>query len=50
MISQLGTIRNMALRIHETVQRFSSLEKELTFVERYQVKDLPLRQAAVACD
>ena len=50
MISQLGTIRNMALRIHETVQRFSSLEKELTFVERHQVKDLPLRQAAVACD
>jgi len=50
MISQLGTIRNMALRIHETVQRFSSLEKEMTFVERYQVKDLPLRQAAVACD
>ena len=50
MISELGTIRNMALRIHETVQRFSSLEKELTFVERYQVKDLPLRQAAVACD
>ncbi len=27
--SQIDTIRNMALRIHEIMQRFSSLEKEL---------------------
>ena len=33
MISQLDTIRHMALRIHEAMQRFSSIEKEMTFVE-----------------
>src|SRR5262249_14666976 len=32
--SQAETIRNMALRIHEIMQRFSSLEKELTVVAR----------------
>jgi len=30
--SQLETIRNMALRMHEILQRFSSLEKELNVV------------------
>jgi len=30
--SQIQTIRNMALRMHEILQRFSSLEKELTVV------------------
>lgn len=50
MISQLGTIRNMALRIHETVQRFSSLEKEMSFIERQATSDLALRQSAAACD
>jgi len=32
--SQLETIRNMSLRMHEVLQRFSSLEKELKVVER----------------
>jgi signal transduction histidine kinase len=32
--SQLATIRNMSLRMHEILQRFSSLEKELCIVER----------------
>jgi signal transduction histidine kinase len=32
--AQVETIRNMALRIHEILQRFSSLEKELTVVAR----------------
>ncbi len=32
--SQIETIRNMALRMHEVLQRFSSLEKELNVVER----------------
>jgi signal transduction histidine kinase len=50
MISQLGTIRNMALRIHETVQRFSSLEKEMTFVGCETLARQPRRQAAGACD
>ena len=31
-LAQLETIRNMTLRIHETLQRFSSLEKELNVV------------------
>jgi len=30
--SQLATIRNMSLRMHEILQRFSSLEKELSIV------------------
>ena len=37
--SQIDTIRNMALRMHEILQRFSSLEKELTFVERQAVRE-----------
>lgn len=32
--SQVETIRNMSLRMHEILQRFSSLEKELMVVER----------------
>ncbi len=31
--SQIDTIRNMALRMHEVMQRFSSLEKELNLAE-----------------
>jgi signal transduction histidine kinase len=34
--SQLDTIRNMSLRLHEILQRFSSLEKELLFMERHE--------------
>jgi signal transduction histidine kinase len=37
--SQVETVRNMALRIHEIMQRFSSLEKELSVVERQAEKD-----------
>lgn len=33
MSTQVETIRNMAVRIHEILQRFSSLEKELTVGE-----------------
>jgi signal transduction histidine kinase len=50
MVSQLGTIRTMALRIHESLQRFSSLEKEMMFAERQTVKDAQLRRAVAACD
>jgi signal transduction histidine kinase len=32
--SQIETIRNMAVRIHEILQRFSSIEKELNVVEK----------------
>jgi signal transduction histidine kinase len=47
--SQIDTIRNMALRLHEILQRFSSLEKEMTFVEKQAAKDRATNtQAAVA--
>lgn len=32
--AQADTIRNMALRLHEVFQRFSSIEKELSFAAR----------------
>ncbi len=34
MREQVATIHNMALRIHEIVQRFSSLEMEMNFEEK----------------
>jgi signal transduction histidine kinase len=37
--SQIETIRNMALRIHEIMQRFSSLEKEMNVVAQQAGKD-----------
>jgi len=37
--SQVETIRNMALRIHEILQRFSSLEKELSVLEKQAQQD-----------
>jgi len=47
--SQLETIRNMAVRMHEILQRFSSIEKELSIVEKQVEKDAKIRsQAAVA--
>jgi signal transduction histidine kinase len=37
--SQIETIRNMALRIHEIMQRFSSLEKEMNVVAQQAGND-----------
>jgi signal transduction histidine kinase len=37
--AQLSTIRNMSLRMHEILQRFSSLEKELSVVDELQKAD-----------
>lgn len=34
VLAQADTIRNMALRLHEVFQRFSSIEKELTVAAR----------------
>ena len=48
MISQLDTIRHMALRIHEAMQRFSSIEKEMTFVER-QNRERSAASASGSC-
>jgi signal transduction histidine kinase len=37
--AQIETIRNMALRIHEVLQRFSSLEKEMNVVAQQSGRD-----------
>lgn len=46
--SQLQTIRNMALRINEIMQRFSSLEKELMVVEHQAQNARPDTKPVVA--
>jgi signal transduction histidine kinase len=46
--SQIETIRNMALRIHEIMQRFSSLEKEMNVVAQQAGKDSAKLYAAAA--
>ena len=48
--SQIETIRNMSLRIHEIMQRFSSLEKELSVVAQQAVQDSGKSYAAAAGD
>ncbi len=46
VMAQADTIRNMALRLHEVFQRFSSIEKELSVVARESGKRIG--QARVA--
>ena len=46
--AQIETIRNMTLRIHEIMQRFSSLEKEMNVVAQQQVRDSRKSYAATA--
>ncbi|HWY55682.1 MAG TPA: histidine kinase dimerization/phospho-acceptor domain-containing protein [Terriglobales bacterium] len=46
--SQIETIRNMSLRMHEILQRFSSLEKELTVVDRQVVKESGAKSQFIA--
>ncbi len=46
--SQIETIRNMSLRMHEILQRFSSLEKELTVVDRQAEKESGAKSHATA--
>lgn len=36
---QIETIRNMAVRMHEMLQRFTSLEKELKLIEKQEVTE-----------
>lgn len=43
--AQIETIRNMTLRIHEVMQRFSSLEKEMNVVARQAERDSGKRYA-----
>src|SRR5581483_1866804 len=48
---QLDTVRNMAKRMNEILQRFSSLETELRYVEKQAANDarLKTRTASAAC-
>jgi len=46
--SQIETIRNMSLRIHEVMQRFSSLEKEMNVVAQQAEQDAGRSYAATA--
>jgi len=46
--SQLETIRNMAVRLHEILQRFSSIEKEMSVIEKQAQKDARMRTRAAA--
>jgi hypothetical protein len=39
VVSEADTIRNMALRLHEVFQRFSSIEKELNVLARESDKE-----------
>lgn len=48
MRAQIETIRNMTLRIHEIMQRFSSLEKEMNVVAQQAVQDSGKTYAATA--
>lgn len=46
--AQIETIRNMTLRIHEVLQRFSSLEKEMNVVAQQAERDSGKFRAAAA--
>lgn len=46
--SQIETIRNMSLRMHEILQRFSSLEKELSVLEKQAEQDKRAKSQAAA--
>lgn len=50
MRAQVETIRNMTLRIHEILQRFSSLEKELNVVAQQAERDSRNYYVAAAGD
>ncbi|HUK25589.1 MAG TPA: hypothetical protein VLV49_13490 [Terriglobales bacterium] len=46
--SQLETVRNMALRMHEVLQRFSSLEKEMKVVETQEAREASSRRRSAS--
>ncbi len=48
--AQIETIRNMTLRIHEVMQRFSSLEKEMKVVAQQAERDSGKYRTAAAGD
>ncbi len=46
--SQIETIRNMAIRMHEILRRFSSIEKELNAVEKQAENEARTKSRAVS--
>lgn len=46
--SQIETIRNMSVRMHEILQRFYSIEKELSMVEKQAEKEASMMSRAAA--
>ena len=48
VLAQADTVRNMALRLHEVFQRFSSIEKELTVAARESGKKIVQSRAAAS--
>jgi signal transduction histidine kinase len=46
--SQIETVRNMAVRMHEILQRFSSIEKEFNAVEQQAENEARTRVRAAA--
>jgi len=48
VVAQADTVRNMALRLHEVFQRFSSIEKELSVAARESSKKPPQAHAAAS--
>lgn len=46
--AQIETIRSMSLRMHEILQRFSSLEKEMRVVEKQQERESSGRRRSAA--
>jgi signal transduction histidine kinase len=48
VLAQADTVRNMALRLHEVFQRFSSIEKELTVAARESGKKIVQSRAATS--
>jgi signal transduction histidine kinase len=47
---QIETIRNMAVRMHEILQRFSSIEKELSVLEKQAESEARSRSHAAAAN
>ena len=48
--SQIETIRNMAVRMHEILQRFSSIEKEFNAVEQQAENEARTRVRVAAAN
>jgi signal transduction histidine kinase len=46
--SQIDTIRNMAVRMHEILQRFSSIEKELSVLEKQSRNEVRMKSQTAA--